>query len=111
MNSLILLPDDWSTSYYTLNNTNENNADFSSNIITATQWIALEQHGAVLLPAAGSRNGVSIHNNNSGVVGGYWSATFVGNAIGFSSNHVYDGSYVTGVSKCTGLSVRLVHWY
>ena len=54
---LIVLPDGWKTSYYSLSNTNTANAAFSSNTITAEQWQTLEQHGAVFLPAAGYRAG------------------------------------------------------
>lgn len=99
---LILLPDGWSTSYYALNNTNDENADFNTNIITATQWITLEQHGAILLPAAGSRTGISISNEGSGV-GGYWSA--ISSIIAFFSSN---GVSCAHVSRSIGLSVRLV---
>ena len=60
VNGVILLPDDWSTSYYALNSTDTYDASFSSNTITAAQWNTLEQHGAVFLPAAGRRNGASV---------------------------------------------------
>lgn len=53
LNGVILLPDNWSTSYYTLNSTNSSSANYSTNQITAEQWSTLEQHGAVFLPAAG----------------------------------------------------------
>ena len=50
---IILLPDDWNTSYYTLNNTN-NNASYDSNIISADDWQnTLEANGAVFLPGTG----------------------------------------------------------
>ena len=106
---LILLPDDWNASYYTLNNINEGNADFSSNIITATEWIILEQHGAVLLPVAGSRSGTTMANEG-GTIGGYWPATGFKRmpVVFFSSDGV---SCTTFANACTGLSVRLVQDY
>lgn len=42
---VILLPDDWSVSYYNLNNTNTSGASFTSNTITSAQWTSLEQFG------------------------------------------------------------------
>ena len=73
VNGVILLPDDWSTSYYSLNNTNSSDASFSSNTITASQWNTLEQHGAVYLPAAGCRYGTSLPF--IGDIGHYWSTS------------------------------------
>ena len=58
---IILLPDNWDISYYALNNTNNNEASFNSNMITASTWITLELHGAVFLPATGFRDETSIH--------------------------------------------------
>ena len=55
VNGVILLPDDWSTSYYSLNDTNTNETSYSINTITASEWGTLEQHGAVFLPATGYR--------------------------------------------------------
>lgn len=55
VSGVILLPDDWNASYYSLNQTNTSDASFDSNIITASQWSVLEQHGAVFLPKAGLR--------------------------------------------------------
>ena len=73
VNGVILLPDDWSMSYYALNSTNTYNVNFSSNVITATQWSTLEQHGAVFLPAAGKRGGIGVFS--AGSIGHYWSAS------------------------------------
>ena len=73
VNGLILLPDDWNRSYYNLNNVNEGGAGYGSNAISATEWSALEQHGAVFLPAAGYRSGTKVDH-----VGGstyYWTST------------------------------------
>ena len=108
INGVILLPDDWSSNYYTLNNTNQGGASFSSNVITAAQWNTLEQHGAVFLPAAGLRGGTSVYNVGSN--GYYWSASYGNSDIAwfvyFSGSYLstdgnYDGRYY-------GRSVRLV---
>lgn len=73
VNGVILLPDDWSTSYYGLSSTNTGEASYSSNTISASQWNNLEQHGAVFLAAAGYRYGTQVYDIGS--LGLYWSAT------------------------------------
>lgn len=83
---VILLPDDWSTSYYKLSNANTADAAFISNIITLYDWVnSLESRGAVFLPAAGYREGTSVQNVNAG--GGYWSSDYS------SSNGAYCVSF------------------
>ena len=104
VSGLIVLPDGWKTSYYSLNSTNSASAAFTSNIITAAQWPTLEQHGAVFLPDAGWRSGTSF---NSGICN-YWSASR------FSDSQAYDffcsaSNVSTGyTTRFTGRSVRLV---
>lgn len=73
VNGLVLLPDNWEVSFYVLNNTNTAGADFSSNVIDVSQWVSMEQQGAVFLPAAGERYENTI---NAGYGHGYyWSAS------------------------------------
>ncbi len=71
---IIILPDNWSTSTYTLNSTNTPNAAYSANNITATQWTTLETAGCVFLPGAHLRAGTltawSVYPS-----GQYWSAS------------------------------------
>ena len=74
VNGVILLPDDWSASYYSLSNTNSSGASYTDNTISASQWATLEQHGAVFLPAAGRRRGTSVYSVGSS--GYYWSASY-----------------------------------
>ena len=74
INGLIILPDDWSTSYYALSNTNNKNAAYTSNEISSTDWTnLLEAYGAVFLSNAGNRYGNWV--TNLGAFGDYWSAT------------------------------------
>ena len=82
MNGLILLPDDWKTSYYSLSNTNSGSAAFTSNTITATQWPTLEQHGAVFLPMGGYRNGTTM--GGVGEYCYYWSSSSNGSGTTYS---------------------------
>ena len=112
VNGVILLPDDWSTSYYTLSSTNTADADYSSNTITARQWSNLEQHGAVFLPAAGERLGT--HVDYVGSHGLYWSASCFDNDydyVGFAYNVGFSVSHLNPHSsyyRAYGRSVRLV---
>ena len=107
INGVILLPDDWQSSYYSLSSTNSPGASYSSNTITATQWATLEQHGAVFLPAAGYRNGTSV--NIVGSYGNYWSASYIDSNNAWYV-YFYDSSLSTGsyYNRCYGRSVRLV---
>lgn len=71
---VILLPDDWNTTYYSLTSINTANAAYTTNSITSSDWTnKLEAHGAVFLPAAGYRNGSTV--NNQGPRGHYWSSS------------------------------------
>ena len=109
VNGVILLPDDWNSSYYNLNNTNNSSSSFSSNVISSSSWMNyLESHGAVFLPTAGFRYVTFVHEVGS--YGSYWS-TSAQNAgtncaihVGFSNGEL--GLYSIG--RGSGLSVRLV---
>ena len=107
VNGVILLPDNWNSSYYSLSNTNQSGAGFTSNTITASQWESLEQLGAVFLPAAGDRFGTSV--GYVGSHGYYWSASCSNTSSAWSV--VFHDSYVytdNGGSRYYGHSVRLV---
>ena len=106
---LILLPDNWSASIYTLNSANGNY--YSSNTISADDWTnILEPNGAVFLPAATIRRGINI---NSGwlELGDYWSSSYSVNVTNWAY-YVYFNS--TGLNpedeyyRSDGRSVRLV---
>ena len=111
VNGLILLPDDWAcpsgitfksgfhssygVDYYAAYQT-----------FTADQWSQLEGAGAVFLPAAGHRNGLSVYNVLYG--GRYWSAT---EGYGYDAYYLCfysDGAYSSYYSRYYGHSVRLV---
>lgn len=99
VNGVILLPDNWSTSTYSLNT----GAGFNNNVISASQWITLEQHGAVFLPVAGRREGTSVYEIGSR--GYYWP---VSNVFAFWFGDSGTG-YISNVRHYYGFSVRLVH--
>lgn len=111
---VILLPDNWNPTYYTLNNINQNNVDFSSNVINdIAQWNNIEQHGAVFLPAAGTRDGTTVYNLD--YAGSYWSSSIYqyynyndyAYHMSFSSSSL--GTYNN--YRYRGFSVRLVQDY
>ena len=108
-NGIIILPDNWNTSYYSLNNANSAEAEYSGNMISAAQWNGMEQHGAIFLPAAGYRNGTVV--NAVGSEGYYWSATHYeynnDSAYCLYFNNTYQNSYIMR-SRYSGISVRLV---
>ncbi len=107
VNGIILLPDDWNSNTYSLNNTNDSGASFSSNMLTASQWSTIEQAGAVFLPAAGGRGGSAVFSVGS--YGMYWSASYYNSNKAYSV-YFYDGDLYAdflGV-RYPGLSVRLV---
>ncbi len=108
VNGVILLPDDWSASYYGLSGTNQGNASFTSNTITASQWSTLEQHGAVFLPAAGYRYGTSVYNVGSS--GYYWSASYYDSYYAWYVSFYDTGLYTdrSNFGRYYGQSVRLV---
>ncbi|MCR5070491.1 MAG: hypothetical protein K6A62_00995 [Bacteroidales bacterium] len=106
---MILLPDDWSTSYYTLASTNTASADYTANTISLSDWTSkLEAHGAVFLPAAGYRSGTGIYYVGSD--GLYWSSTADSTTraynLNFGSSGVSPQDYG---NRRGGFSVRLTH--
>ena len=120
---VILLPDNWNASYYSLNNTNIGNdyTFYNNNIITAEDWVnSLEANGAVFLPITGYRRGSESptgagHESPSNGYGGlYWSSSYSD-----SSNAYYLHFWGMGqggsswntqssLGRSYGLAVRLV---
>ena len=106
LNGVILLPDDWNVSTYALNSCNTEDADFSSNVITALQWMTMENAGAVFLPAAGWRYKTASYV--VGLGGYYWSSyaeSYYAYFVHFDDDEFY-ASYAG--SRHQGVSVRLV---
>ena len=121
VNGTILLPDNWTlpagasftasttqgladqgTEYY-----NESGNNFSHNTYTAAQWKAMEDNGAVFLPAAGYRYGTDVGYVGSG--GFYWSSTPFDEYYAFDL--FFNSDFLSPQNYCYryyGLSVRLV---
>ena len=108
-NGIILLPDNWDSSVYVLNYANNVEAVYESNVISADDWTnILETNGAVFLPAAGVRVGISVGNVGSYAI--YWSTTHA-NGNG-NANNVYSIPSIlnpfSNYIRCNGIAVRLV---
>lgn len=97
VNGVVLLSDNWNSSTFTLNDTNNASATYSANVISSSDWAMLESSGAVFLPCAGRRNGCAI----SPTFGRYWSSSSCYNfdIAGMSTSH--------GMQEL-GYAVRLV---
>ena len=112
INGLIIVPDDWETSYYALASTNVDDADYTDNEISLVDWTArLEANGAVFLPAAGYRDGATV--SNAGLHGAYYSSTSHeqpehANAayyLYFTNTNYLNTTYF---NRCSAYSVRLI---
>ena len=104
---MMILPDDWNSSYYDLNAINSTSDSYSVNLITLENWTSIfEAHGVVFLPAAGRRHGTSV-DIIPGTQGQYWSSTSNGSTAWgpyFDENYFFLG---TG-HNFHGYPVRLV---
>lgn len=111
INGAILVPDNWNTDTYDFINSNQIDASFEDNEISSIQWEIIENAGAIFLPTAGWRDGVSLYGLNN--YGFYWSATSYDNgmelcAVGVEfTNHVDISCHCTS-QRWKGYSVRLV---
>ena len=117
VNGVILLPDNWSTNYYTLNDPN-GGSSYESNTITIDDWTNyLEDNGAVFLPAAGYRGTNSSWEIVVSLVGyeGWYASSSVNNypyQSAFVMSMEFGNWYVNPVvgvtNRSSGCSVRLV---
>ena len=111
VNGIILLPDNWNSDCFPLNNTDQK-VDYSSNVIGYTTWTdVLQANGAVFLPASGCR--ASTWVENAGTSGYYWQVLHTGGSsteecVGFNSGSIGVGGTFGWMYRCTGISVRLV---
>ena len=112
VNGLVIFPDNWDSTLYKVNKPNEEESMYSDNMIFFSDWLmTFEYNGCVFLPAAGSRDELSVRNLN--VSGNYWSSTCTDaySAGVLSFDFLYLNVYPSGGSSATcrsGFSVRLV---
>lgn len=114
VNGLLLFPDDWDPSVYTINSVNIGAVDYTVNVISLADFQLLEDKGMVFLPAGGNRTSQRV--NETGQNGSYWSSTSYDerNAHGlyFGYDTKYGGLLVgPGLThgRSHGRCVRLVH--
>lgn len=107
VNGLVLLPDNWNAINYGFADLNNTEALFSANLITASEWEAMEEAGAVFMPAAGFRYGANPQFINE--AGHYWSSTKATRTdafyVSFSNLDVSSGNKYY---RYPGRAVRLV---
>lgn len=110
---LILVPDNWETSTYTLNQTNSYMSSYDSNVISASDWVTLETAGAVFLPCTSVGN----NSGNAYGYGYYWSSTGYNNygpgayCLCFIYNSYYSTNNaveISGEGRYSRYAVRLV---
>jgi hypothetical protein len=107
-NGVVILPDNWDPSVYTLYETNNADAEYTSNGIGEYGWSQMEANGAVFLPAAGNRSGLTI--DNVGSKGFYWSTSHHGTGNAFYTQiEASNMSVLNAAYRYKGYSVRLVH--
>lgn len=101
----ILLPDAWTTPSGLSFEGNSDN--WTTNVYAGDDWTAMQNAGAVFLPAAGSRSYAVV--SGVGNVGGYWSAT---TSDGTRAGYMEFGKDYEGTdsfyARSQGRSVRLV---
>lgn len=108
---VILLPDNWDATFYTLNNPNDDYfGGYDVNPISVADWVSVfEANGAVFLPVAGGRNNTSTFG--VGDYGYYWSSSASG-STGYAWNiRLGDYGFYSAsdrLYKAYGCSVRLV---
>lgn len=108
---MILLPDNWSTSYFSLYSTNNMNAAYSSNTISSSDWTnKLETHGAVFLPVTGYY--VNNEYSSGDGYGYYWTSSLTNDGspymIGFFGGARDGGYYHPNSGYYFHVAVRLV---
>ena len=104
----VILPDNWTCpDNLTFVNTD---TTYTVNVYSASDWTAMEEAGAVFLPAAGSRTGST--TTQVGTIGNYWSSSHVNGTTAYSF-HIEVGATTmqNTMNYSTGCSVRLVREY
>ena len=116
---LLILPDKWKQPQGTdfvsaeakgmvMGENNMENGDYSDNSYDSDQWKAMQEAGAVFLPAAGYRLGVKCDNMNK--TGEYWSASATPDSQHPYSVVIYQYKYISHDKSVPqfGCAVRLV---
>ncbi|MBO4738639.1 MAG: hypothetical protein J5606_03660 [Bacteroidales bacterium] len=104
---LIIVPDNWESSTYPLNNINTSTAAYISNTIDSVSWVNMENAGCVFLPTTGYRTIQQILNRLDN--GDYWSASYnesqYAHYLAFTEGNIFVSRYN---NRYCGRAVRLV---
>jgi hypothetical protein len=105
---LVVLPDNWDSSYFHLNDTDDKYVNYSTNIISENDWMsALEPHGVLFLPAGSFRGDTTVEYCNP-FKGYYWASSYHNEEkSGYVEFH-NERLVVSNRERNHGLSVRLV---
>ena len=128
VSGLVLLPDNWvapanvsftastlkgleyNTAFREYSNEAKNN--YSHNTYSKETWALMESAGAVFLPAARARHGVSVNDVGGGPGGSYWSSSLRSSSSHLSANDLFFSNiyliYTSSAMTVAGYSVRLV---
>jgi hypothetical protein len=98
-NGMVLLPDNWVLPS-NLAFTPGISSDYATNAYTAAQWAAMEDAGAVFIPAAGFRDGATV--SNVGTHGYYWSSSHI------NGTYAYDLYFFGGYANASDLGTRAI---
>lgn len=74
ISGIIIVPDDWNPSIYTLDSANYLCVAYTNNLISLSDWSLLENAGCVFLPAAGNREFKTVTLVNQD--GFYWHSSY-----------------------------------
>ena len=111
LEGIILLPDDWDSSIYNLNNVNLPDSNPDDNTISEDIWNGVfEANGAVFLPPTGHRTNTTTSDR---YVGSYWTSSNFSSIYDNLAYGINNGTALLigtgGGYCCRGNAVRLVH--
>ncbi|MBQ6771280.1 MAG: fibronectin type III domain-containing protein [Bacteroidales bacterium] len=109
----LLLPDDWSTSTYNLNNINSTECPLDANVISLSAWATLEAKGVVFLPCGGWSNyctefGYQVEVKCPGTGAMYWTSSYWNNPDSpWGQPYIMEASYGGSPGVFTDVGIYL----
>jgi len=108
---LIIMPDGWTATTVTPTITT---SDYTTNVISASDWTVLEGEGCIFLPVTGYRVGVVLQGRED-IHGIYWTSTASGTAQArdayIDANQAHKIWTTESHNRSLGIGVRLVFQY
>lgn len=107
INGLVLLPDNWNASNYSLPYINQASEKYNRTVIGRQAWEDIfDTNGAVFLPAAGYRSGVTLYQVQAD--GDYWTSNYGTEYSALDMCFTGSSIIANSVGRHGGRSVRLV---